>query len=509
MRFLLLFSLLAASSSHAQSILLDPGYGSTDVAGFNIRISDFQADADGRALVVRGTGFPPASELAVFRVDALGRLDPSFGSGGRRTLPLPRDTSRSALIAVGQVLPEGDGSTRLVLSAGGTLMTGRLRGDGTLDPAFVPDGLRRVALPFFVDLADARADGGRTLALSRVSYAPYTCALTALTAAGQPDLSFGTAGTAVAPTDRSCLPVGIVTTPEGPLVLARLRESDGAAAESVAMFAFTPTGDVRTSFGDRGTVVLPFDDLFRAGNAVAWAGRLVVGGTRGAEIVFAAFTGDGRPDLSFGGTGVFRTAPIAGSPMRGTVGLAKGGDGLLVFTTSTDGGSLVAGALTTRGALVRQETADGLFSRLFSYSDVRLYRYSGSSVAEAPGGNVLVAATMTLSGSSYEGARLSRLLLRVASAADGAEAPAGVRVSAEPNPLSASSRVTLALDAAATASVRVVDALGRTVAVLADGPLAAGAHAFALDASGLPAGVYAVVATVGGTQRVTRVTIVR
>lgn len=55
----------------------------------------------------------------------------------------------------------------------------------------------------------------------------------------------------------------------------------------------------------------------------------------------------------------------------------------------------------------------------------------------------------------------------------------------------------------------VVDALGRTVAVLYDGPLAAGETTLRLDAARLPAGVYAVVVQAGAQRPMTRVTVVR
>lgn len=61
-----------------------------------------------------------------------------------------------------------------------------------------------------------------------------------------------------------------------------------------------------------------------------------------------------------------------------------------------------------------------------------------------------------------------------------------------PNP--SASRATVTLEVAETRAVRVelLDALGRRVAVLADGPLAPGPHAIEVDTAGLPAGVYMV-----------------
>ena len=71
-----------------------------------------------------------------------------------------------------------------------------------------------------------------------------------------------------------------------------------------------------------------------------------------------------------------------------------------------------------------------------------------------------------------------------------------------PNPARGDARVTLSLDAPQAVRVTVVDVLGRTVAVLADGPLA-GDAAFTVDAAALAPGVYAVRAE-GETFRQTR-----
>ena len=70
-------------------------------------------------------------------------------------------------------------------------------------------------------------------------------------------------------------------------------------------------------------------------------------------------------------------------------------------------------------------------------------------------------------------------------------------------------RSPLTLDAAQDASVRVFDALGREVARLHDGPLAAGPHTLRLDAAALPAGVYVLRLRAGGETAVRRLAVVR
>ncbi len=78
-----------------------------------------------------------------------------------------------------------------------------------------------------------------------------------------------------------------------------------------------------------------------------------------------------------------------------------------------------------------------------------------------------------------------------------------------PNPLARRARASLRLDAPADARVAVLDALGRTVAVNRDGPLAAGETTLSLDAARLPPGVYAVRVASGTGTRSVLVTVAR
>lgn len=78
-----------------------------------------------------------------------------------------------------------------------------------------------------------------------------------------------------------------------------------------------------------------------------------------------------------------------------------------------------------------------------------------------------------------------------------------------PNPARGDARVLVSLATPGEARVEVYDALGRRVALLHDGPLAAGTQSLAIDAARLPAGVYVVRAvTPSGTASRT-VTVVR
>ena len=80
-----------------------------------------------------------------------------------------------------------------------------------------------------------------------------------------------------------------------------------------------------------------------------------------------------------------------------------------------------------------------------------------------------------------------------------------------PNPVLDAARTTVPLRLAEAADVRLAvhDVLGREIAVLHDGPLAAGEHALLFDAAALPSGVYLVRASTGAHRATERFTVVR
>ena len=78
-----------------------------------------------------------------------------------------------------------------------------------------------------------------------------------------------------------------------------------------------------------------------------------------------------------------------------------------------------------------------------------------------------------------------------------------------PNPSAGAAVVSVATTAATSARVSVVDALGREVAVLHDGPLAAGTHRLPLETAALPAGVYVVRVSGSGQAASRTLTVVR
>jgi len=85
----------------------------------------------------------------------------------------------------------------------------------------------------------------------------------------------------------------------------------------------------------------------------------------------------------------------------------------------------------------------------------------------------------------------------------------GYALSVTPNPAREDATVSLMLRTAAEARVAAFDGLGREVALLHDGPLAAGTHRLALDTSCLSLGVYVIRAVAGGYAGTRRISVVR
>ena len=89
-----------------------------------------------------------------------------------------------------------------------------------------------------------------------------------------------------------------------------------------------------------------------------------------------------------------------------------------------------------------------------------------------------------------------------------AEAPA-LALRLAPNPSSGRATVTYALAAFGPVRLSVYDVLGREVAVLVDGPVAAGTHTAPFDAGALASGVYVVRLESGGAMYTQRLTLAR
>lgn len=333
-------------------------------------------------------------EFVVRRFLASGAVDTSFGTGGRVTTKLDKDSYAEALAVGGDGAIVVAGTTG---SSGGTFAVARYRPNGSLDPTFgrggtvvVPDGDAHtvgVASDGSIFLASGRTSDLVVLKLSR------TGALAAgfgsngrATSTGRghatallPDPDGGvtfalaahdsteTIGIAVAryrpdgalDTAFGLRPAPIGAPSQGLLAVAT-RGTTIAAAGFVEddvgrrgiQVAVVDRGQARTSFGSKGEATAFVGERAQA-NAIGIdpAGRVVVGGEATAaglpRSLAVRFRRDGSLDPAFGSAGIVMS--LAGSSGSAADLAILGDSRVLVLVRSADGAFLVR--LTAGGVL--------------------------------------------------------------------------------------------------------------------------------------------------------------
>jgi outer membrane protein assembly factor BamB len=159
------------------------------------------------------------------------------------------------------------------------------------------------------------------------------------------------------------------------------------------------------------------------------------------------------------------------------------------------------------GAVVAASPADG--QTLWSVPITGPSAGAGAPAEFSPEGGVVYVPVHTLDFDVPD--QLWAIRVRTGETVSVEPAPGRLALSAaHPNPFSAATAISLSVPDRQSVGVEVYDALGRRVAVLHEGTLAAGAgHRFTFDAAGLPAGLYLVRATGETFSETRRVTLLR
>ncbi|QDV38114.1 hypothetical protein [Tautonia plasticadhaerens] len=360
---------------------LDPGFGRVDLPGrATVEVAGLAEVAGVAALgddglVVAGTvGRLGNDDFAVVRLDADGRPDPSFGSGGVATIGFDLgggddvdDRARAVLVRPdGQILVVGQ-----VERPGGQLdfAVVRLDADGRPDPSFGPGGDGRVVVGFDLgpvlaerdDVATALAvdADGSIVVVGQVDDVgdENDFGILRLDADGRPDPGFGDDGRAVvgfdlgpgAPTRDDNASAVAIRADGSVLVAGPVMTADGHADFGVARLdarglpvpSFGPSGDGRVVIGfDLGELPMDRDDL-PAALASQPDGRILVAGTvdvagAGSRFGLVRLLDDGSPDVSFGVAGRV-DHPVGAGALAFASALALQPDGrILVAGTARD-----------------------------------------------------------------------------------------------------------------------------------------------------------------------------
>lgn len=312
--------------------------------------------------------------------------------------------------------------------------------DGQIDLTFGTMGETTVDVygnyDFLYDLV-VMPDGGVVAAGFAYDGSQYDMVLVRLDADGLPDSGFGTDGIVTFDFDGGDdYAFKLARQSDDQLLVVGRRENPDGGIVPIVL-RLSPDGTLDPTFGVDGIATVAFGGsrAYANGLVLQSDGKIVVAGGVGEEgsrdIAIARLLSDGSPDPGFG-TGGMQTASWSEV------------DDLARDLTIAPDGDLVVLGITRE--IVDSETVQ----------DLGLARFVGDT---AP----------------------------VANEAPPSDAPA---LSVAPNPARGSARLRYTLDAPGPARLTLYDALGRTVAVLADALHAAGEHEVTADLTGLPAGMY-------------------
>ena len=335
-----------------------------------------------------------------------GALDPSFGTGGKKTVGI--DSRQDSLNAVaiqpdGKIVGAGSSSTGAANTGDQALV--RLNVDGSLDSSFGSGGTVLTVLTPFSDYSLEvliQPDAKIVVAGKSWNGSNYDFTLVRYNSDGSLDTSFGSGGSVVTDFGSSHdEAAGAVLQPDGKIVVAG--GSQIGATYDFSLARYTSNGSLDTSFGSGGKVTTQVGSGADGANAVALQpdGKIVATGfsSNGSNDDFALvrYNADGSIDTGFGLGGKV-TTPI-GSAGDTAWEVAIQPDGKLVAVGSSSSG------LTDDFALARYN-ADGSLDTGFG-SGGKVTTPFGSSYDDAlaarlqPDGRI-VAVGYSNNGTKYE-----------------------------------------------------------------------------------------------------------
>lgn len=440
------------------------GSVTTAFPGGNSGATGVVVQPDGKLVVVGGISGDIGRVWAAARYSPQGVLDPTFGTGG---LAYPANISRTSPSELARVAVLADGSLLGVASYGRSYPTRllKLTAAGQPDTSFGPTGFGPSYNGLFEDLV-AQPDGKLLLAVDNYQNGGQYARLVRYTAAGQPDPTFGTNGE-----------VNI----QGRSILA-------ANPNPTTTFV-------------RALAVQPDGKIVLAGNVSN--GQVM--GSPGDSPLLLRLNADGTPDTDFN-TATYRSLVFTG--------------GLAAVAVQADGKLLVGGSANRLGTqlLLARYTAAGTLDPTFATSPAGSLTYPNGVYAGPIGDGTLVRSfTLPAAGqllaweqtpaSAYTSAmRLTHYTLGIVTASRVAS-PASFQLTVRPVPTTGRFTVQYTLPAATAIRLTLRDQLGRIVAQAAPGWQLAGAQELSFAAGQVAPGSYVCVLEAAGLHSATRVVI--
>ncbi|MBX3716708.1 MAG: VCBS repeat-containing protein [Burkholderiales bacterium] len=288
--------------------------GATTVNPFGFSEAYALAIAADGSITVAGYASGSNPDMVVFRVTSSGALDPTFGTGGVKTIDFRGgfDMARAVhLVADGKVVVTGIGSQ----SSAGTnfdFAAVRLNADGSVDKTFGPAGQDGLAL---YDLSGAY-DGGQVsvatgggFVIGGVSQQPgqtrYEMSVLRITADGARDPLFGANGVAFVGGTASYFTRGLAVQADGKVVVCSTgRPTYARLTASGALDGTFGAGGIQaetdTALIDCGAIQANAD-----GTLSSFGSRIVTASVFARDLAMVRYTSAGARDAAFGGgTGI-------------------------------------------------------------------------------------------------------------------------------------------------------------------------------------------------------------
>jgi uncharacterized delta-60 repeat protein len=313
--YLLTGTLLAATQLTAQEPLggaLDTSYAAAGIgiatnSSFSVTVNGMVVDTSGNAFIV-GTAMSatsPVFSAVVYKLNASGELDNTFGIGGVKTLTLTHDFQGRA------VAVQSDGKVIVTGQSNNSLVAVRLTAAGAPDTTYGSGGYATVSLGGQVPFVSAMTldSNGRAVVVGSAlptSSLYRVLKLVRLTTSGLTDGTFGTSGVAtLAHTSQDRVGKALRILPSGSIVVGGV---DGTTTTRGFLCQFSATGYLWTTFGNTGNGIAqtPTTMASVVDVGIETSGRLVALGqaSTGGDIAVARMTSFGVLDSTFSGDGL-------------------------------------------------------------------------------------------------------------------------------------------------------------------------------------------------------------
>jgi uncharacterized delta-60 repeat protein len=309
------------------------------------------------------------SGFAVARYTSRGRLDPSFGTGGKVVTRFARRPRRGhfAFAFAADVAVQRDGR---IVAAGSQsnvvdateAVVARYTARGALDRGFGTGG-KTLFRGRQAGAGAIAVQGDGKIVITGSSEAPGVVQnqlfVARLTSRGRADRSFGTGGSVVTTLGVSSHGSDLAIQPDGKIVVAGGVGVPGAHLGHLGLVRYLPNGRIDASFGTNGTVVTNFGVYAGPALALQPDGKIVAACAllSPARFGLARYTSDGKLDPSFGEGGKVRTRFAERRTVARDVALTADGK---ILVAGSAGGDFALARYNRDGSLHTSFGRDGL-----------------------------------------------------------------------------------------------------------------------------------------------------